>query len=36
MSQPVWQLVQDPVLREVVRRLQEQIDTLRQQVNKGA
>lgn len=36
MSQPYWQQVQDPTLREVIRRLQEQIDTLRQQVNKGA
>lgn len=29
MSQPTWQLVNDPVLREVVRRLQEQIDELK-------
>lgn len=36
MSQPTWQLVKDPDLREVVKRLQEQIDTLSKQVNKGA
>lgn len=34
--QALWTMVDDPRLREVVRRLEEQIEALRKQVNKGA